>query len=349
MGRKPTINANLPARMRARRRGDKTYYYFDAGGKPRKEIALGTDYVLAVQAWARLNTAPPPVAITVAWLIGHYLASHDYTRLAAGSQADYKYALDEIAEHFGDAPLDQVRPSHITAYLDKRSIQSRHRALREVAVFGMLFRYAMAHDWATRNPVAPVRRERLPGRKAVYIEDEIYAAVYAAADVPLRDALDLAYLIGQRPGDVLALQESAIKDGVLSLRQTKTGAPIRLRVEGALATVTERILARKRTYPVRALALLVDERGRRLTKHMLRGRFEKARAQVPGAEHFQFRDLRAKAATDLREAEGIDAAQKLAGHKSVTMTEQYTRDRKGEIRSAIVELPTQRRGSQGGR
>lgn len=26
----------------------KAYYYFDAGGKPRKEIPLGDDYVLAV-------------------------------------------------------------------------------------------------------------------------------------------------------------------------------------------------------------------------------------------------------------------------------------------------------------
>lgn len=349
MGRHPTVNKNLPPRMRARRRGDATYYFFDAGGKPRKEIPLGKDYVLAVQQWAKLNTAPAPIVLTISWLIGKYLVSTDYARLASGTQADYKFAIDQLMEHFGDAPINQVKSSHVTAYLDKRSAESRHRALREVSIFGMLYRYAQAHDWATTNPIAPVKREKLPGRKAVYIEDDILQAVYDAACQPLKDALDLAYLIGQRPGDVLALQETAIRDGVLSLRQTKTGEPIRLRVEGALKLVVDRILARKRTYPVRALALLVDEKGRPMTRHMLRGRFEKARTEVKGAENFQFRDLRAKAATDMREESGIDAAQKLAGHRSVVMTEHYTRSRRGEIRSAIQTLPTQRRGFPGGK
>jgi integrase len=325
--------------MRARHRGSKVFFYFDAGGKPRKEIPLGSDYALAVQKWSKLQCDKAPVALTVGWLIGKYTISVEYQRLASGTQADYRYALDQISAHFADAPLDQVRPSHIVMYRDKRSAESRHRALREIAVMGMLYRYAIAHDWATSNPVASIKRERLPGRKAIYIEDDVFAAVYAVACQPLKDAIDLAYLVGQRPGDVLALQETSIRDGILSLRQTKTGAPIRLRVDGALEAVLTRIAARKQAYPVRALALLVDERGRPLTRSKLRSRFEKAREQVPEAANFQFRDLRAKAATDLREAESLEAAQALLGHTSVTMTEHYTRSRKGKIGNAINSLP----------
>ena len=147
-----------------------------------------------------------------------------------------------------------------------------------------------------------------------------------------------------RPGDVLALHEGSIKDGTLSLRQIKTGTPIRIAIEGALKEVIDRILARKRAYTVRSLALLVDERGGRMTKSKLRCRFEKARDQVPAAAHFQFRDLRAKGITDMREASGIDAAKNLAGHASVVMTEQYTRNRRGEIRSANQKLPSKTRG-----
>jgi hypothetical protein len=33
---------------RARRRGKITYYFYDWGGKPRREESLGTDYVKAV-------------------------------------------------------------------------------------------------------------------------------------------------------------------------------------------------------------------------------------------------------------------------------------------------------------
>ena len=43
--------------MRARHRGDKTYYYLDTGAKPRKEIPLGRDYVLAIQKWAELTVS----------------------------------------------------------------------------------------------------------------------------------------------------------------------------------------------------------------------------------------------------------------------------------------------------
>jgi len=49
MGRTPTKNLNLPQHMRARVRGDVTYYFYDTGGTPRKEISLGKDYIKAVQ------------------------------------------------------------------------------------------------------------------------------------------------------------------------------------------------------------------------------------------------------------------------------------------------------------
>jgi hypothetical protein len=35
-----------------------TYYYFDTGAKPRKEIPLGSDYRVAVQKWLELSAMP---------------------------------------------------------------------------------------------------------------------------------------------------------------------------------------------------------------------------------------------------------------------------------------------------
>ncbi len=46
---------------------------------------------------------------------------------------------------------------------------------------------------------------------------------------------------------------------------------------------------------------------------------------------FQFRDLRAKAATDTTEATGdIRQAQRQLGHAALSMTEHYTRQRRGD-------------------
>jgi len=325
MGRKPSVNLNLPPQMRARRRPAGIFYYYDTGEKPRREIPLGKDYTLAVQQWSRLHQAKPTVALTVAWAIGKYLASPEFEAVSAGTQADYKFALDKLIEKFGDAPLDEVKPSHVVLYIEHRSGESRHRALRERAVLSMLYAWAIERDYATSNPAGAVKRKRLPGRKGITITNSQFEAVYDLSDQPLKDALDLAYLIGQRPADVLKLQETDIRDEILELRQNKTGAPIRFAVGGELAKLIERILARKRTYPVRALALLVDERGRPMTKAKLRGRFEKARtaAGISG-DDFQFRDVRRKSGGDLREQAGIEAAQTLLGHKSIVMTEHYT-------------------------
>jgi integrase len=324
MGRKPSIHLNLPTRMRARVRGNKTYYFYDHGGRPRKEKPLGTDYVLAVQKWAVLQETKPAVALTVGWAIGKYLESPQFDEVSLGTQSDYKFALSKLLKFFGDAPLNEVRPSHIQLYIDDRSKQSRHRALREKAVFSMLYSWAMARDFCSANPVAAIKTKRLPGRKNIFITDDVLEAVYQAGSVALKEAMDLAYYLSQRPADVLKLTEDDVRNGFVEFNQNKTGRAMRISTSGDLEKLIERIKERKSKYAVRPLQLLVDERGNPLTKAMLRSRFEAARDKVPGAEFFQFRDLRRKGATDLREQMGIEAAQALLGHSSVTMTEHYT-------------------------
>ena len=65
--------------------------------------------------------------------------------------------------------------------------------------------------------------------------------VWDAADWPTRDAMDLAYLTGQRPADVLKLMLTDIRDGALWITQGKTGKKLRILVAGELAAVLARI------------------------------------------------------------------------------------------------------------
>ena len=71
--------------------------------------------------------------------------------------------------------------------------------------------------------------------------------------------------------------------------------------------------------------MLQDGDGQRLTYCALRTRFDRARKDAN--VDFQFRDIRAKTATDTQD---LGRAQKLLGHKTRTMTEHYTRNRKGD-------------------
>jgi integrase len=335
MGRRPSVNMNLPPRMRARRRRETVYYYYDAGGKPRHEIPLGSDYVLAVQQWAQLQQTQPTAQMTVAWLIGKYLASPSYQDIGTGTQADYKFALDKIIEAFGEAILDQVKPPHVVLYIEKRSTTSKHRALREKAVMSMIFNWAIERGFAKFNPAGVVKTKRLPGRKNIYIHDEMLDVVYEQSPQDLKDAIDLAYYVGQRPADLLSMTLVKVRDGWLEYRQGKTTTPQRIAINGELAALLARIEARKAEYKVHNLSLLVNERGQKMTKAMLRSRFEAARAAAGIAgKDFQFRDLRRKSGTDLRDQVSLDAAQDLLGHASQAMTEHYTAAR-GKKVSAI--------------
>lgn len=72
----------------------------------------------------------------------------------------------------------------------------------------------------------------------------------------------------------------------------------------------------------------MNEDGQPLTYYALRHRFDKARiATSVEFDDFQFRDLRAKAATDKTDSEDIRAEQQQLGHASVTMTKHYVRKR----------------------
>jgi len=80
-------------------------------------------------------------------------------------------------------------------------------------------------------------------------------------------------------------------------------------------------------HKVYSTSLVVDECGEKLTASMLRSRFDAARLKA--GVTFQFRDLRAKAATDKTDSSGdIRQAQNQLGHTTLAMTEHYVRKRR---------------------
>ncbi|MET3382710.1 tyrosine-type recombinase/integrase [Variovorax paradoxus] len=127
------------------------------------------------------------------------------------------------------------------------------------------------------------------------------------------------------------MNEDNIRGEYLRVRQGKTKAKLRIVVENALEDLIAEIRAYKADLPIKALPLLVNERGAPLTAAMLRRRFDKAR-KAAGIDiaTFQFRDLRAKAATDTDESTGIKDAQSLLGHATEEMTAKYIRHKVGK-------------------
>lgn len=321
--------------FRARKqKSGKVYYYFDTGQKPRKEIPLGSDYVLAVRKWSDLM-AQQTVAVKVsnfAELATKY-ETEELPLLAKSTQATQRGDLKMLREFFctpSPAPLDLIKPSHVHQLLQWKKANPT-TANRLKRVFSRMFNLARAWGYTNaENPARGVKGFAL-GSRDVYVTDEVFSAIWDEANEPLRDAMDLAYLTGQRPGDLLTLTEQSIVDDRLQLKQNKTKAAIRIRIEGKLAEVLARIQARKDGHKVWCSSLLVTVHGKAMTKQTLRDAYEDARTKA-AAKHPKlaeairaawFYDLRAKAADDVSESDSDQAAADLLGHAGVSITKKH--------------------------
>lgn len=309
---------DMPPRLKPRRLASgKVLYYYQAAGK---QIPLGSNLIAAKEEWARLEAGGARATI---WpKVTALYRKATFPTFSLSTRDHYDRALDNLDLAFKSFTLEQLEPKHVKQYMRRRT--KKGAAIFEKRVGAAFFEWARAEGHTKApNPFRGVtfskaeKRAFQPmGPRKVYVTDEQYKAVWAAGDAILQDAMDLAYRTGQRPGDILKARRQDIVDGVLWFVQEKTGAKVGVRVEGELARVVERILGRERRVP--SMYLIADSHGQRVRLNALAVRFRKAR----GDATWQFRDIRAKTASDMPD---LKRAQLLLGHANETTTDIYRR------------------------
>lgn len=240
------------------------------------------------------------------------------------------------------ALVDAVTPQVIAQYRDART--AKVRANREIALLSTIFTFA--REWGLiekANPCARLRRNKETPRD-FYAGQIVWDAVYAEAPQELRDAMDLAYLTGQRPADVLKASTADLSNGFLMVGQGKTEKRLRIRLhDGAdasnLSTFLDDLLERKAMAGIRSSSLITNQAGLRMSYAMLRNRWDEARGKAATKANananangdstlsamirqFQFRDIRPKAASEI---DDIDHASRLLGHSTEEMTKRVYR------------------------
>lgn len=331
MGRKPSINLNLPPHMRARKqRSGKVYYYLDTGAKPRKEIPLGDDYIVALRKYAEHHQIGKDVkAAKFGDVIQRYQVEVLPT-LSASTQRTHASDMKHLMAFFVDAPLSQVESSHIKEFLDRHKTTPT-TANRCKRLFSTLWNHARGWGYTNlQNPCAGIKGHPLKKRQ-VYITDEVFDAVRAHASEALRDVMEFAYLTGQRPADALKARVDDIVNGTIQVLQGKTGKWVRIAITGQLAELIARIQVRKASHKTVHGQLLMSRDGKPMTKQILRDRFKEAKEAAAKAHpeladeinQFWFYDLRAKAADDTAEGRGEEAARDLLGHDNVSTTRRH--------------------------
>ena len=344
---------DLPPRMLRRTKRMKSgalwvaYYYNgrDEHGK-RVEIPLGTDLNEAKRKWADLDCKPAPVETNMMRSIFDRYEREIIPTKAVKTQAGNLLELKKLRTVFDSAPIDAITPQHIAQYRDARKtkartlkdgtvIPMRHATVaanRELALFSHAWN--KAREWgytAKANPCLGVSKNKEVPRD-YYADDAVWGAVRSCAHIDLQDAMDLAYLSGQRPADVLKFTARDVVDDALLVQQGKTAKRLRIQltdretgVRSELGLLIDRIRART----VQSIWLLATPDGKKMTKGMLRLRFVEARKQAADnaraagddqfAAHllkFQFRDARPKAASEMN----LNDASKLLGHTDQQIT-----------------------------
>ncbi|HDR1432039.1 TPA: tyrosine-type recombinase/integrase, partial [Pasteurella multocida] len=141
------------------------------------------------------------------------------------------------------------------------------------------------------------------------------------------DIIDVAYLLGQRPIDVVKIHSTHIYDGLLHITQQKTGKKIRFEVIGRLSEIIKRRITEEKQW------LFVNKWGRKLERRSLTDYFKETRKAAMEkypelADEIavvQMRDLRAKTATDISLKVDDELARKQLGHSSSKTTQIYIR------------------------
>lgn len=334
-----TENRDLPPGVYRRKRLRKSgkiwvgYYYCNSEGK---EIPLGTDLAQARIKWADLEAKDIPIDLRTMKAIFDRYVRDIIPKKGERTQKDNLAELRQLRPVFDSAPIDAITPAMIAGYRDARG--AKVRANREIATLSHVFN--IAREWgltSKENPCQGVRKNKEAPRD-FYANDAVWEAVYRKADPGLKDAMDLAYLTGQRPADVLVMRKDDVEGNFLVVQQNKTQKRLRILlsehgIDNSLGALLKQIEARNAAHS--SPYWIISSTGRRMTAPMLRRRWDEARERAQSiaieagdqalAEkiaQFQFRDIRPKAASEIKD---VKDASLLLGHTEGDITERVYR------------------------
>lgn len=279
---------------------------------------------------------------------------------SAKTQDNDAYRTRIISESFSKFRAADITPPDVAEFLryyrDRARTHNAYRAtLREL----MRFAEEKGYRPAGSNPVDSIKPIPIPPRNRYITDSELrrikVAAMYGdkgqrentrTRSGPMLCALiDMAYLTGQRIGDLLALEWSKLDQHGITFEPSKLKDRTRVRIviewTPKLRAVVDRIKGFKKRH-IRFVFTTQD--GGPYTysgaSSAWKRAVKRADAHAQAAKHprrvadVHFHDLRAKALTDKDRAEGMDAARTMGGHSTQDQTADYVRHRTAKKTSA---------------
>ena len=306
----------------------------------------------------------------VPMLVVDWLAEVSPTR-GQKQQENDKWVMEAISAALAEFRACEVTtPACITFLKTYRTKPRTHNLMRTGLLELMRYAEGKESDGVPfrspgSNPVPSIARMATPARDRYPTDSEVrrikFHAMVGRPDRwghrnrtrsgPMLAALiDLAYLTGQRVGDLLELRwnkRAALDadgnveapyiaaEGIFfkpSKTAASTGAKVLITWTPRLKAVIERIKAIEHPGVVSldaARFVMTNQKGRRLLYSTFATAWWRA-CDRAGIKGLTFHDLKAKALTDTDEAKGMKAAQTKGGHSTEKQTRDYVRRRKAQ-------------------
>lgn len=260
------------------------------------------------------NDAPA----TVLQILNRYEAEclHE---LAPRTQRDYRRHLNHLRNRFGHLVANELKPKDFGPFLQlPPGKKGKIQRVRQLAVLSSAFTQAVSFWFSMdRNVLRDVKRPKSKPRTR-YVTHEEYDAVRAIAPKRMRLAMELAYLTGQRQGDILGLKWSDIDDRIHFV-QGKTGKRIGMRIGPKLEASLDECWKLPKGGCDRGEYVITRRCGGRYTSEGARALWQRTMGKYVrmGGIRWNFHDLRAKCVSD---SKSLQEASDRAGHLDQQMT-----------------------------
>lgn len=253
------MKVNLVGIHRVKKRladGNTVFYHYAWRGGPRMQSDPRDEYEFTAE-YVRLtrDRQDAPYKGCLAEIIREYLKSPAYLGLKKSTREGYDFAIKEIEASFFDMTAVKIAAtgtrSIFLQWRDEIAQKHPRKADLYMSVLKRILWFGLDREMIERHPLERVEKVSDGSRRdVIWTDEDIQTFRYGKlnpesktkkdkwlkhpAPEPLVRALMLAIWTGQRQGDLLKLTWKAYDGHSIYLRQSKTGAHVRMKVSEEL-------------------------------------------------------------------------------------------------------------------
>ena len=318
------------------------FRYFRRPGYPRVPLPglpWSPTFMAALEAASM--AMPEPIGAkrskpgSVAAVVAGYYTSLNFRALAPSTQEARRIILERFRSEHGDKPIGLMPPKFLKVVL---ATKGQFAATNWLKAIRALCQFAVEQEMLREDPTLGIKLPRVKSDgHHTWTEEEI-AQFEAAHPIGSKARLALALLLytAQRRGDVIRMGRQHVRDGVLHVRQDKTGATLAIPIHPVLRAVLDATANNNLTFLVGASGKPFA--GPRFS-YWFREQCDAAGLPKACSAH----GLRKAACRRLAEA-GCSANEiaAISGHASLREVERYTKavDQEKMARNALDRLRT---------